>query len=173
MWTSISANLGTSQDEWVVCRVFQKNAINKKPYFTPFHPSLESDCDDTTLEGFELSHPSSVANSSSCFSSVSTNNSNNGNIVNLNMNWTSAKEATNHPSLSCSPSLLGPDLSMNSMILTALQLGGYQPREAAMTDLSSFPTQGNSRFITDLNSNFPASSIDSVQQRQFNVDSIW
>ncbi|XP_010263909.1 PREDICTED: NAC domain-containing protein 92-like [Nelumbo nucifera] len=193
------------KEEWVVCRVFQKSATSKKPEFTPLHASLESNCDAGTLmnelEGIGLfPDPSStvVNSSSSCFGAISSNNNNSNNdisccVVNPNMNWVPAREATNDNNIAPlswpTPGLLSSNLSMNSMILRALQLGGYQlqPREkATMTDLSSSihpdpVLQENSRFITDLNSNFPASSsskaidADAVQQQPllFNLDSTW
>lgn len=178
------ASMSVSQEDWVVCRVFQKSSTTgKRIQLTPtsLHPSLESPYEATTLmnEQGEIE----LVNSSSCFDAISANNINNnsnnynGNSIDTNMNWVSAREAINHPSVSQPSSLLSSNFLTNSMIFRALQSGVYQPREATISDLSSFPAQGNSRFITDLNSNFAASSaariMDSVQQEQFNLDSIW
>ncbi|KAF5957777.1 hypothetical protein HYC85_005002 [Camellia sinensis] len=124
-------------------------------------------------------------NSSSAISNLSlqnynseNNGNNNMNMINLNMNWPAAREAA---ALSWPSSFLSPNLSMNSLLLTALQLRSYQPREAVNTDYSYMP-QGISQFGTDFSLNFQGSSssskvLDSVQQQPqeqpFNLDSIW
>ncbi|KAE9463919.1 hypothetical protein C3L33_04202, partial [Rhododendron williamsianum] len=113
--------------------------------------------------------------------------------MNLNMNWPAAREATSNAinqTLSSWPSsLLNQNLSMNSLLLRALQLRSYQQREATNNiDYSSYMPPGISQFGTDFSSNFPAAGasskvLDSVQQQQqqqqqpqeqpFNLDSIW
>ncbi|KAJ4974157.1 hypothetical protein NE237_007331 [Protea cynaroides] len=161
-----------TKEEWVVCRVFHKSSTGKKPMSAPTtsNPSLESTCEATKLVNdqlgeVEVPHLSNLIN-----------NSNNDNCVGTNLNWISARETSIHPSLSWSSSLLGSNFSMNSMLLRALQLGGYQPREAMVGDLSSLTAQGNSGLIADSNSNLTASSsmiMDSVPQQPFNLDSLW
>ncbi|KAJ8753733.1 hypothetical protein K2173_026409 [Erythroxylum novogranatense] len=181
-----------TKDEWVVCRVFQKSSAGKKPQQqAASSQSLGSPCDTNSIVNefgdIELPNLNSIANSSSGFTNLSTqfyNNENNVNMnmnPNLNMNWAAAREAaaaTNLPSLSWTSSLLGSNLTMNSLLLKALQLRSYQQREA--TDYS-FLAQGNTQFGTDLSSNFQASSskvLESLasqpqQEQTFNADSIW
>ncbi|KAF8407811.1 hypothetical protein HHK36_006947 [Tetracentron sinense] len=170
-----------TKEEWVVCRVFQKRSTVKKSQQTP---SLESPRDTTTivneLGDIELPHLSSLANSSSDFSTISSHNNNDNNgDMNMNMNWVLAREAAKNSLLSWPSSLLNSNFSMNSMLLRALQLGGgYPPREAATTTNYSFLPQENSLFGTDMNSNVQAASsssklMDSLQQQSFNLDSIW
>ena len=170
----------------MVCRVFQKSSTVKKPQQpTSSQQSLEYPCDTNTivneLRDIELPNLNNIANSSSGISNMSLQNYNNDGInMNLNMNWAAAREAASTlPSLSWPSTLLNPNLSMNSLLLRALQLRTYQPREATSTDYSIMP-QGIPHFGTDLASSFPASSsrvLDSVQQQQqeqpFNLDSIW
>ncbi|KAA8525318.1 hypothetical protein F0562_007173 [Nyssa sinensis] len=89
-----------------------------------------------------------------------------------------AREAASLPSFPAWPSsLLSSNLSVNSLLLRALKLRSYQPREATSTDYS-FLSQRVSHLGTDVSLNFTASSskdLDSVQQQQqpFNLDSIW
>lgn len=180
------------QEEWVVCRVFQKSAM-KKPQQTPSTlPSLDSPCDTNSIVNefgdIELPNLNNIANSSSGFSNISPHsyNSDNNNInmnMNLNMNnWAAVREAAaaSLPSLSWPSSLLSSGLSVNSLLLKALQLRNYQPRDATSTDYSYMP-QGFSQFGSEhLSSNLQASSskvLESVQQQQseqpFNMDSMW
>ncbi|CAL5374298.1 unnamed protein product [Camellia sinensis] len=182
-----------TKEEWVVCRVFHKSssAVKKPHPETPSsqQPSLALDspnCDTNTLmanEFGDIELPN--LNSSSAISNLSlqnynseNNGNNNMNMINLNMNWPAAREAA---ALSWPSSFLSPNLSMNSLLLTALQLRSYQPREAVNTDYSYMP-QGISQFGTDFSLNFQGSSssskvLDSVQQQPqeqpFNLDSIW
>lgn len=168
----------------MVCRIFQKSAV-KKPQQTPSsQPRLdESPCDTNSIANefgdIELPNLNSIANSSTGFCNISPqsynsdiNNKVNMNNMNLNMNWGA-------PSLSWPTSLLSSGLSVNSLLLKALQLRSYQPREATSTDYSYMP-QGFSHFGNDLTANLQASSskvLESAQQQQaeqpFNMDSIW
>lgn len=177
------------QEEWVVCRVFQKSAV-KKPQQTPSsQPSLDSPCDTNSMVNeygdIELPNLNSIASSASGFSNISAQNytCDNSNVnmnMPLNVNWAAVREATSTlPSLSWPSSLLTSGLSVNSLLLKALQLRSYQPREAASIDYSFVP-QGFSQFGSDQNSNLQASSskvLESVQQQPseqpFNMDSIW
>lgn len=185
------------QEEWVVCRVFQKSSAAKKPQQTQSsQQSLGSPCDTNSIVNefgdIELPNLNNNVNSSNEFNNISTqsNYSNQANVdMNINVqNWAS-------PSLSWPSSLLSPNLAINSLLLKALQLRSYQQREAAAaaaaanaassSDHYSFLTQGTSipQFGTDLNSNVQGSSSSSrvletvqqpVQQEQpFILDSIW
>lgn len=188
------------QEEWVVCRVFQKSAAAvKKPQHTPSsQPSDESLCDTNSMVNefgdIELPNLNGIANLTSGFGNIpsthsyssdnsNVNNMNMTNNMNLNMNWAAASL----PSLTWPSSLLSPNLSMNSLLLKALQYRNYQAREATSNEHNSFLQQQggiNSRFESDLSSNFQASSsskviLDSVvpqqtqQEQPFNLDSIW
>ncbi|KAL5544778.1 hypothetical protein UlMin_008562 [Ulmus minor] len=159
-----------TKEEWVVCRVFQKSAAMKKPQeaLSPHDLSLPN-----------LNH---MANSSIGFGnniSSQLGYNNNPSNMSLNMNW-----AASLPSLSSWPStLLNPNLSMNSLLLKALQLrssssssSSYQPRDLQQLANSgldhnnySFLPQGVSQFGTDFSTNFQASS--SSSKMNVNVDS--
>lgn len=189
----------------MVCRVFHKCSTVKKPQQTQSsQPSfVDSPGDTNTVTNefgdIELPNLNSIANSSSAMSNISLQNYNGGSDMvnsnmnmNLNMNWPAAREATSNAinqTLSSWPSsLLNQNLSMNSLLLRALQLRSYQQREATNNiDYSSYMPPGISQFGTDFSSNFPAAGasskvLDSVQQQQqqqqpqeqpFNLDSIW
>jgi hypothetical protein len=177
----------------VVCRIFQKSAVKKPQQAPSSQLSLdESPCDTNSIakefRDIELPNLNSVnANSSTAFCNINispqsynniisdNNNNNKANMINLNNsinNWGA-------PSLSWPASLLSSGLSMNSLLLKALQLRSYQqPREA--TEYSSYmPTQGFSHNFG--NDHLTASSskvLESAQQQQqpeqpFNMDSIW
>ncbi|KAL3570840.1 hypothetical protein D5086_028089 [Populus alba] len=191
-FTRLANFLGVSlsQEEWVVCRIFQKSTAVKKPQQEPSsQQSLGSLCDTNSIVNdqygdIELPNLNRIASSSSGFSNISPHTYNNESNVNmnLNMNWAAAREAATLPSLSWPPGLLSSNLTTNSLLLKALQLRSYQQREATTTDYS-FLTNGivHDQFGTDLGSNFQASSsskvLDSVPQPQqeqpFNLDSIW
>lgn len=129
-------------------------------------------------------------NSTSGFSNINSTqsyNSSDDNLnmnmnMNMNMNWVAAaREAANLPSISWPSSLLNPNLQMNSLLIKALQLGNYRPREAENTENYSFLPQGVPNYGTEFSSNFQASSsskvLESLQQQQqqeqpFNLDSI-
>lgn len=192
------------QEEWVVCRVFQKSnssAVKKPQQAQSSQPSLGSPCDTNSMVNEfgdidQLPNLNTMANFSSGFNnniptqSYNTDNNLNMNIHNLNMNWAAAREAaTTLPSLAWPSSLLSPNLSMNSLLLKALQLRSTynQAREATSSDHNSLIQplpQGISRFECDhLNSNFQASSSSKVldnslppqsqPEQPFNLDSIW
>ncbi|KAL5815587.1 hypothetical protein ACOSQ4_026228 [Xanthoceras sorbifolium] len=191
----------STKEEWVVCRVFKKSSSAvKKPQQTPSsQPSLESPCDTNSIVNEfgdidQLPNLNSIANLSSGFSNniatQSYSGTDNYNVnMNLNMNnWAAAgREASSLTSLSWPSSLLSPNLSMNSLLLKALQLRNYQAREATSSDNSFLAGQGLgfSRFESDhLSSNFVQASssskvLDSVPAAQsqpeqpFNLDSIW
>ncbi|XP_057479448.1 NAC domain-containing protein 79-like [Actinidia eriantha] len=172
-----------TKEEWVVCRVFQKiaSALKKLQETQSSQPSLDSPGDNyNTLASefgdIELPNLNSIANSSSAVSNGSMQNYNGDNNANMSMNM----NLDMLPSFSWPSNLLGSNLSMNALLLRALQLRSYnQPRDqASNVDYCNFMPQGISQFGTDLvSSNFRASSsrvLDTEPQEQpFNLDSIW
>lgn len=114
-------------------------------------------------------------------------------LVNTNMNWPPPPLSDHRlPSLPWPSSLLNPNLSVNSLLLKALQLRTCQQREIAMTDhfaSSYIPPQTVSQImgtnhLTTSNLTLEASSstkvLDMSQQQQqqqqeqpFNMDSMW
>ncbi|XAR51286.1 hypothetical protein NMG60_11005880 [Bertholletia excelsa] len=185
------------KEEWVVCRVFQKSSSVKKPQQTPSsQQDIDSPCDTNTMANeygdIELhTNLNCIMNPSSAMGNISLQTyTSDENIGNTNMTWTPGTEATSAlAGLSWPPSLLNPNLSMNSLLLRALQLKNYQAREAASAAYS-FTPQSISNFGTQdhFSSNFPTASsskvLDSVvvqqqqqqhqhQEQPFNLDSIW
>lgn len=168
----------------------------KKPQQTNSSPP-ESPCDTVSMANefgdFELPNLNSIANSSGgltnnisgdTFMNADLSNSVNTNM-NLAMNWAVASEVQvpSLPSLPWPSGLLSPTISVNSLLLKALQLRSYQQREAA-DHLASYMAQGVCQVVgTDLSSNLRASSskvqecMPQQQQQQqeqpFNLDSIW
>lgn len=170
----------------MVCRIFQKSSSVKKPQQLPSSPpSLESPSDtnpNAILNDFsdiELANlNTSIANSSNGFANISAQNYDIDNSIhldmnmNMNMNWPAA------PTLPWPSNLLSSNLSMNSLLLKALQFRSYQQREP---DYSFLP-QEISQFGNELSSNFTASSSSKVldpalqdqqQDRPFNLDNMW
>lgn len=150
------------QEEWVVCRIFEKTAAVKKPQQTASSPqSLDSPNCDTNMmmnEFGDFDHLPNLNNNVANSSTQLMNNSNiNNNILyNTDLNnmsnnitsWNAACEAASSllPSLSWpSSSLLNSNLSINSLLLKALQLRSYQPRESVTStsmDNTAFMPQG-------------------------------
>ncbi|KAK7364081.1 hypothetical protein VNO80_12452 [Phaseolus coccineus] len=167
-------HLRPSKNEWVVCRVFQKSLQVKKPQQTN-SSRPESPCDTVSMVNefgdFELPNLNSIANSSGgltnnisghTFFNADLSNSANTNM-NLAMNWPVASEVQvpSLPSLPWPSGLLSPSISVNSLLLKALQLRSYQQREAAVAadHLASYMAQGVCQVVeTDLSSNLTASS---------------
>ncbi|KAJ7970377.1 NAC domain protein [Quillaja saponaria] len=183
-----------AKEEWVVCRVFKKSSAAKKPQLTTSVDESLCDTNSVVNEFGDIELPNlnaSVGNSSTGFSNISAQsnyNSDNSYTVNtsmnLNMNWPIPSDVPVPPlpSLSWPTGFLNPNLSsVNSLLLNALQLRGYQPREAAISDHYANKQQGISHFGTDLSSNnLNASSskvLESIpqqlQEQPFNLDSIW
>ncbi|KAL1819772.1 hypothetical protein ACET3Z_014641 [Daucus carota] len=196
-----------AKEEWVVCRIFQKTSAMKKPQQTASSPqSLDSpNCDTNAIINefgdFEhLPNLNNVANSST--QHINTGANNNNVLYNTDLNnmatitsWNAACEAANSllPSLSWPSSLLNSNLSVNSLLLKALQLRSYQPREISSTSNSMdyaalmpqglMPAFGNDHlFSSNLAASTSTSRVDnSVQQQEpnqqqeqpFNLDSIW
>ncbi|KAG6670750.1 hypothetical protein I3843_Q039800 [Carya illinoinensis] len=193
--------VSTFQDEWVVCRVFQKNAV-KKPQQTPMLSSQAPSDDSNIVNEFgdiEMPNLSSFDHANSCngFNNISPQNcyysDNNINHVNMDMNWAATSRdhdiqvaATDHlsSSLSAWPSSLqiSSGLSMNSLLLKALQLRSYQQREATKTHDYSYmmPQAGHgfSQFGSWDHDSSSSKVLESVQQQQqyseqLLMDSIW
>ncbi|KAI4347185.1 hypothetical protein L6164_008020 [Bauhinia variegata] len=195
-----------SKEEWVVCRVFQKSAAAKKPQPTSSsQPSMDSPCDTNSIINefgdVELPNLNSIANSSSSGfpNNISAQTYNNVNTnMNLNVNWPSSGASDqipppHVPSLPWpSAGLLSPNLSVNSLLLKALQLrSSYQQTEAATATATAtehfapYIPQGVSSHLgtTDLNSTSSLTASSSKileympqqqqQEQPFNMDSIW
>ncbi|XP_054822606.1 NAC domain-containing protein 92 [Prosopis cineraria] len=189
----INHSFRPSKEEWVVCRVFQKSSAAKKAQQTSSSQlSLDSPPDNTSLvnEFGDVDLPNlntMTANSSSGgFTAMSSQIYNSH--VNTNMNLTSDHRLPSLPSLPWPSGLLNPNVSVNSLLLKALQLRSCQQREIAMTDhfVSYAPPQGVSQVMESTNHLTPnlrldASSsskvLDMPQQQQqeqpFSLDSIW
>lgn len=187
------------QEEWVVCRVFQKSSTVKRPQQTPSSPpsQAESPCDTTAMvnELGDIELPNFSSNSMAISSSTNIALQNNYNTHDTNMmNWNAAAIEAAAAAANSLPSLTWPllstNLSMNSLLLTALQLRGHhhQPRGTITTspdNYSFMPQAGNinHQFGNDFSSNFNIGStsgvVDSVpqppsEQPPYNVDSsIW
>ncbi|KAL0431073.1 UNVERIFIED_CONTAM: NAC domain-containing protein [Sesamum radiatum] len=179
-----------TKEEWVVCRVFQKSSTVKKPQQTPSSPpSQDSPCDTNAmvseLGDIELPNFGSMSMAISSSTNIALQNYNSDTNM---MNWNAATEAAAAAAVSNSlPSLTWPllstNLSMNSLLLTALQLRGHHQPRAAAADNYSFMPQGNiSQFGNEIISNFNMGSssrvLDSVPQppseQPYDVDSnIW
>lgn len=189
----------------MVCRVFKKSSAAKKTQQTSSsQPCLDSPCDTNSLVnefgdvdlpnlntinanssiGFTSNISSHIYNADHHSDNVNTN-------MNLTMNWPAA--TSDHlpslPSLPWPSGLLNPSLSVNSLLLKALQLRNCQQREAATTDHfanSYMAPQGVSQVMgTDnLSSNMRVGTSSSSkvlecmpqqqqQEQPFNLDSIW
>ncbi|KAJ6881876.1 NAC domain-containing protein 92-like [Populus alba x Populus x berolinensis] len=171
----------STKEEWVVCRVFQKSTEVKKPQQEPSsQQSLGSPCETNSIVNDKFGD---IANSSSGFNNILAHSYNNESNVNMDshMNWAAAREAATLPSLSWPSGLLSTNLTMNSLLLKALQLRSYQQREATTTNYSFLTNGIPHEFGADLGSNFQASSskvLDSAPQPQpqqeqpFSLDSI-
>lgn len=96
-----------TKEEWVVCRIFQKTATVKRPQQPPSSPP-----DESPLGDIELPPHFSMPMSPSPNNNDNNNNYNNSSDMNMMMSWNSQWP------------LLSTNLSMNSLLLTALQLRG-------------------------------------------------
>ncbi|KAI3515788.1 hypothetical protein L1887_14692 [Cichorium endivia] len=172
-----------NKEEWVVCRIFQKSTTSKKPMGTASSPqSMDSPCDTNTMANdygdIELPNLNGIANSSN--NNISLHSYGMEANLNTNMNLNMSL-ASGIPSLAWPSNILGSNLSMNALLLKALQLRTYQQREAANYDYQ-FMTQTNSHFLDGASPSLQASSTrtyESLQQQQqqqeqpFNLDSMW
>ncbi|GKC42582.1 NAC domain-containing protein 92 [Tanacetum coccineum] len=170
-----------NKEEWVVCRIFQKSAIAKKPMATVSSPqSMDSPCDTNTIAidygDMELPNLNGIASSSSNISLPNYGMETNLN-TNMNLNMSLASGLS---SLAWPASILSSNLSMNALLLKALQLRNFQQREAANLDYEFMP-QGNSHFLGEASPSLQAASsrtYECLQQQQhqqeqpFNLDSM-
>jgi hypothetical protein len=177
------------KEEWVVCRVFKKSSICKRPQ--PDSP-LDSHCNTNSLSELgeiDVSILHNLVNPSS-----STNGLQHGEHFNTGkidmatyMNWMLAREATSQPSLPWHAAAAGllnnPALSANAAILKAMPVpfNGYPPRDGAnVANLGPFVSQGDG--ITSFASS-SSRGIDSSdqqpqqqppqQQTQLDQEGIW
>ncbi|KAK6153515.1 hypothetical protein DH2020_013154 [Rehmannia glutinosa] len=160
-----------TKEEWVVCRVFEKSSTVKKPHQqqTPSSPpSQDSPCDDTTTTNpmllndlGDIDLPINFSNTNMANISSSTNNiALQQHYINSStdiMNWNSAAtEAANSLPISLSnnwPFQLSTNLSMNSLLLTALHLrgGGRGPTNTSTTTTTDHHINNNySNFMPQL-----------------------
>lgn len=159
----------------MICRVFQKNSAPKKAQQTSSsQPSQESPSSMANEFGdADLPNLNSIGNSSSVAAQIynSGDPSNVSTNMNLNMNWASATEL---PSLPWPSGLmLNPNLSVNSLLLRALQLRStYQQREAATGDHFATYVPHNNIGTDDLSVSASSRGLE-LQEQPFNMDSIW
>ncbi|KAJ0836435.1 putative transcription factor NAM family [Helianthus annuus] len=170
-----------NKEEWVVCRIFQKSSIAKKPMPTISSPqSMDSLCETNTMANdhgdIELPNLNGISNSNTNISLQNYGMENFNTNMNLNMSL-----AGSLPTLSWPSNLLSSNLSVNAFLLKALQLRTYQQREAVNFDYQFMP-QGNSHILNEACPSLQASSsrtyesLHQPQQQQeqpFNLDSMW
>ncbi|XP_022987511.1 NAC domain-containing protein 100-like [Cucurbita maxima] len=153
-----------SKEEWVVCRVFEKQNTGKKPQ------QLSSCCETNSIMnefgGIEVSNFSN-------FSNISAETYENNSMVDMmNMNWGApANEAASISALpSPSSCPLNSNLSMNSLPLKALQLTAFHQRgvdaQFGTHHLSCFQPSSSSKV-------FDSSTQQQQQEQPFNLDSLW
>ncbi|KZV45534.1 hypothetical protein F511_37088 [Dorcoceras hygrometricum] len=154
------------QEEWVVCRVFQKSLIVKKPQQTASSPQSKESPSDTNAMVNELQDMEYFQNFSNTMpiispsANIATQGCNNDNIANWGAAANSLQSLTNWP-------LLSTNLSMNSLFLTALQLRGCghsPPTGAAMGAMEGYslmPQGSSSPFGNDFGATFGMGSSSS------------
>ncbi|CAH8391890.1 unnamed protein product [Eruca vesicaria subsp. sativa] len=159
-----------AKEEWVVCRVFQKNITTKKPQEQQPQSSFGSPCDANSsmaneFEDIELPnmHTSTSTLDYSHIHQQYNNvysEDNTTSTAGLNMNMNMA--ATNLPSWTTN--LLGPPLSpINSLLLKAFQIRNSYSINPSLLQ------QGVSTVMQDGSS----SSQPQPQDETFNMDSLW
>ncbi|KAK6128260.1 hypothetical protein DH2020_037998 [Rehmannia glutinosa] len=159
-----------TKEEWVVCRVFEKSSTVKKPHQqqTPSSPpSQDSPCDDTTTttnamllnDLGDIDLPINLINNTNN-TALQQHYINTNTTHDMMMNWNStiaATEAANSLPISLSnnwPFQLSTNLSMNSLLLTALHLrgGGRGPTNTSTTTTTDHHSNNNysNNFMTQL-----------------------
>lgn len=175
------------QEEWVVCRVFEKSTATKKAQEQQpqsSQPSFGSPCDANSsmaneYEDIEL--PNLNANSSTIdynnhihqYSQRSVySEDNTTSTAGLNMNMNMNMASTNLPSWTTS--LLGPPLSpINSLLLKAFQMRNtYSFPKEMIPNFNPSPLQQG---VSNIMQNGSSSSQvqPQPQEEAFNMDSIW
>ncbi|WOL01185.1 NAC domain-containing protein [Canna indica] len=174
----------STKEEWVVCRVFKKMPIEKKPEpDTPAMPVLlGSPCNTTSLSELgelDVSVLSNLVNSSSANRMQTNYESSYSNSNKLDMNSYMAswfRQAINgQPLLSVTPGFM----ASSPAIMKAMTFHGNQQHEG-IDDVSNltypFVGQGDALLGNDSRLSFPASSyiVDSAQQiHLMNQEQIW
>ncbi|CAG7877201.1 hypothetical protein BRARA_E02353 [Brassica rapa] len=171
-----------AKEEWVVCRIFEKNTAIKKPQEQQPQASFGSPCDanSSMANEFEDIELPNLNSNSSTFgynhihdhqypqtSVYSEDNITSAAGLNKNMNM---NMATNIPSWTTS--LLAPPLSpINSLLLKAFQIrNSYSfPKEMVSNIHPSLHQQEASNIMQ----NGSSSSQPQPQEEAFNMDSIW
>ncbi|XP_030460107.1 protein CUP-SHAPED COTYLEDON 1-like [Syzygium oleosum] len=137
-----SEHLCLSMDGWVVCRVFQKSLAMKKPQTASSPPSPDSPIGEDTIANYygeqmetDNSSPNIIIATSGAFSNLPSGLAcNSDTIFNNNLNWPTTREQTSLPLPPPWPSgFRSSNAPWNSLILKALQLRTFQPREVAAT----------------------------------------
>ncbi|XP_076934501.1 NAC domain-containing protein 92-like [Bidens hawaiensis] len=169
-----------NKEEWVVCRIFQKSVTAKKPMPTvSSSQSMDSPCDTNTMAkdygDIELPNLNGIpiSRSNICIPNYGMEHLNTNTNISMSL-------AGGLPTLAWPSNLLSSNLSMNALILRALQLRNYQQREAANLDYQFMP-QGNSHILNEACPSLQASSsrtYESLHQQQqneqpYNLDSMW
>ncbi|KAL7114764.1 hypothetical protein ACP275_04G142000 [Erythranthe tilingii] len=188
-----------TKEEWVVCRVFQKSSTIRKAQQTPSSPpSQDSTCDTNNVNAMvnEIGDIQNFINNNMSINSSSTSNNFMMNYMNTSShdsnpmtNWSGSTSANNSlPSLITWPPLLNTNnLSMNALLLTALQLrSGHQPRGSDHNYSFTAPQainisqHGNHDFASiNIDTASTSNELDLVPQpplseQRYNVDSnIW
>ncbi|KAH6801768.1 NAC domain containing protein 58 [Perilla frutescens var. frutescens] len=131
------ASFKTTKEEWVVCRVFQKSTTVKRTQQTPSSPPSQADesAGDIELPNFCSNTMAAISPSTN----IALQNYNSDSTTNI-MNWNTATDAAVN---SVAWPFLTTNLSMNSLLLTALQLRHHQPRGATTADNYSLLPQTN------------------------------
>lgn len=141
--------------------------------------SMDSPCDTNTMANdygdIELPNLNGIPISSSniCIPNYGMEHLNTNTNISMSL-------ASGLPTLAWPSNLLSSNLSMNALILRALQLRNYQQREAANLDYQFMP-QGNINILNEACPSLQASSsrtYESLHQQQqneqpYNLDSMW
>ncbi|KAL8268108.1 hypothetical protein R6Q59_001906 [Mikania micrantha] len=174
-----------NKEEWVVCRIFQKTTIAKKPMPTvSSSQSMDSPCDTNTMANdYGDIEPPNLNNLSNLSSNISLQNYGLENLnTNMNMNISLASSL---PALAWPSNLLSSNLSMNALLLKALQLRTYQQREAANFDYQFMPHGNSNNILNEACTSLQASSSrtyetlhqqqqqNQQQEQPFNLGSMW
>lgn len=162
------------QEEWVVCRIFQKSTTVKRAQQIASSPASQGDdesaCDTNAMvnEVGDMELPNLSGNSIAMSDNILLQNYNATHDTTNILNWNTATDAA-------VSSLTWP-LSMNSLLLTALHLRGHDNYSLMPPQTNNMSQFGNHY----LASNMQAASTSSLplppptEQPPYNVDSnIW
>ncbi|KAK7320032.1 hypothetical protein RJT34_04761 [Clitoria ternatea] len=158
----------SSKEEWVVCRVFQKSSsATKKAQQTSVSPQQSEESPNNEFGDVDLPNLNTLITNSS----IAPNN------TNMMLHWPEVPSLPWHSQTQ----LLNPNLSLNSLLLKALQLrtSTYQQTEPTTTDhFAAYPHQSYHHLITsnDLSASSSSKALESCmpqQEQPFDMDSIW